>query len=92
MLDNFDGPGLQTAAMNIRRRWNLGSISQSLSNKVLLECSGGLTEENVKDYICSGIPPPTILTFAPDIDVYSTSSVHQSTQHVDYSLKVIQRR
>ena len=55
MLDNFDGPGLQKAAFNIRQRWNLGSNSQGLANKVLLECSGGLTEENVSSYLCNGI-------------------------------------
>lgn len=55
MLDNFDGPGLQKAALNIRQRWNLGSNSEGLTNKVLLECSGGLTEENVSSYLCNGI-------------------------------------
>jgi nicotinate-nucleotide pyrophosphorylase (carboxylating) len=56
MLDNFDGPGLQTAAKNIRERWSLGPSSQSPNNKVLLECSGGLTEQNVSSYLCNGIP------------------------------------
>jgi nicotinate-nucleotide pyrophosphorylase (carboxylating) len=55
MLDNFDGPGLQKAALHLRQRWNLGSNSQGLTNKVLLECSGGLTEENVSSYLCNGI-------------------------------------
>jgi nicotinate-nucleotide pyrophosphorylase (carboxylating) len=54
MLDNFDGPGLQKAAFSIRERWNLDSISKD-TNKVLLECSGGLTEENVASYLCNGI-------------------------------------
>jgi nicotinate-nucleotide pyrophosphorylase (carboxylating) len=54
MLDNFDGPGLQLAAFNLRKRWNLGSNSQGLTNKVLLECSGGLTEQNVTSYLCNG--------------------------------------
>ena len=55
MLDNFDGPGLQKAALHIRQRWDLGSNSQGRTNKVLLECSGGLTEENVSSYLCNGI-------------------------------------
>jgi len=60
MLDNFDGPDLQVAASSLRKRWNLGSNTPGLTNKVLLECSGGLTEENVSSYLCNGpsqIPP-----------------------------------
>jgi nicotinate-nucleotide pyrophosphorylase (carboxylating) len=56
MLDNFDGPLLKIAAKNIRERWSLGHNFQGPSNKVLLECSGGLTEENVSSYLCNGIP------------------------------------
>ena len=56
MLDNFDGPGLQKAAASIRQRWSLGNTSQGLRSKVLLECSGGLTEENFSSYLCNGIP------------------------------------
>ncbi|KAF8444270.1 Quinolinate phosphoribosyl transferase [Terfezia claveryi] len=43
---------------------------------VLLECSGGLGESNVAEYACN------------DIDIISTSSIHQSTKHVDFSLKI----
>jgi nicotinate-nucleotide pyrophosphorylase (carboxylating) len=57
MLDNFDGPGLQTAAMSIRQRWKLGGHSEGC-NRVLLECSGGLTEENVLSYLSNGEPSP----------------------------------
>ena len=42
----------------------------------LLECSGGLTESNLAAYLTN------------DIDIFSTSSVHQSVQHVDFSLKI----
>jgi nicotinate-nucleotide pyrophosphorylase (carboxylating) len=56
MLDNFDGPGLQAAASSIRQRWKLGTNEDSLQNKVLLECSGGLTEENLASYLSNGIP------------------------------------
>ncbi|KAK5130085.1 hypothetical protein LTR08_002473 [Meristemomyces frigidus] len=45
--------------------------------KFLIEVSGGLTEANVSEYVCD------------DVDVISSSSIHQSTQHVDFSLKVI---
>lgn len=47
--------------------------------KFLIEVSGGLTEENVSSYVCD------------DIDVISSSSIHQGVKHVDFSLKVIPR-
>ncbi|KAI9722902.1 MAG: hypothetical protein M1812_001350 [Candelaria pacifica] len=43
----------------------------------LIEVSGGLTEENVEPYVCD------------DIDIISTSSVHQGVKHVDFSLKIV---
>lgn len=47
------------------------------SNKAfLLECSGGLTLSNLSTYLCN------------DVDIYSTSSVHQGTGIVDFSLKI----
>ncbi|KAF1817673.1 nicotinate-nucleotide pyrophosphorylase-like protein [Eremomyces bilateralis CBS 781.70] len=45
--------------------------------KALVEVSGGLTEENVEAYVCQ------------DIDVISTSSIHQGVKHVDFSLKIV---
>jgi nicotinate-nucleotide pyrophosphorylase (carboxylating) len=59
MLDNFTGEGLKVAAANIKRRW------AHRGRQVLLECSGGLTEANVKEFVCE------------DIDIISTSSIHQ---------------
>ena len=47
MLDNFDGAGLKIAAANLKKRWNG-------KREILLECSGGLTENNVTDYISNG--------------------------------------
>ncbi len=47
MLDNFDGVGLQAAAKSVKERWQG-------KRGVLLECSGGLTEENVREYITNG--------------------------------------
>lgn len=46
MLDNFSGEGLRVAAGSIKQRW--------AGKSVLLECSGGLTEDNVKSYCCNG--------------------------------------
>jgi nicotinate-nucleotide pyrophosphorylase (carboxylating) len=45
--------------------------------RALVEISGGLTEANAPDYVCD------------DVDIISTSSIHQGVRHVDFSLKVI---
>jgi nicotinate-nucleotide pyrophosphorylase (carboxylating) len=42
----------------------------------LIEVSGGLREDNVFDYANN------------DVDIISTSSIHQGTPHVDFSLKI----
>ncbi|KAJ5162416.1 hypothetical protein N7492_007808 [Penicillium capsulatum] len=42
----------------------------------LIEVSGGLTEDNAAAFVC------------PDVDILSTSSIHQGTGIVDFSLKV----
>ncbi|WPK24012.1 hypothetical protein PUMCH_001266 [Australozyma saopauloensis] len=70
MLDNFKGPELQEAACSLRAHYKN-------SNKAfLLECSGGLTINNLSTYLCN------------DVDIYSTSSIHQGTGIVDFSLKI----
>ena len=43
----------------------------------LVEVSGGLTEANVTDFVCN------------DVDIISTSSIHQGVPHVDFSLKIV---
>ncbi|KAJ2916422.1 hypothetical protein MD484_g4013, partial [Candolleomyces efflorescens] len=48
--------------------------------KFLLESSGGITEENLQERAIN------------EIDIFSTSAVHQSVAHVDYSLKIQQPR
>lgn len=61
---------------------SLKTCAQSLKQKwqgkkqFLLECSGGLRSDNLESYLCS------------DIDVYSTSSIHQGTGVIDFSLKI----
>ena len=67
MLDNFTPESLQVAARNLKK---------DFGKKVVLECSGGLTVENIKGYLC------------PDVDVYSTSWIHQGTPVIDFSLKI----
>ncbi|RQM06788.1 hypothetical protein DH86_00002776 [Scytalidium sp. 3C] len=48
MLDNFDGEGLKVAARSLKQRW-------AGKKEFLLECSGGLTTENVETYINNGM-------------------------------------
>ncbi|MCJ1385201.1 nicotinate-nucleotide diphosphorylase (carboxylating) [Xylographa soralifera] len=43
----------------------------------LIEVSGGLTEDNVESFVCD------------DVDIISTSSIHQGVKHVDFSLKIV---
>jgi len=60
----------------------LASVAKSLKEKwagkkkFLLESSGNITEANIQDRVIS------------DIDILSTSAVHQSVQHIDFSLKI----
>jgi nicotinate-nucleotide pyrophosphorylase (carboxylating) len=68
MLDNFTPEGVREAAKGLKERWG---------DRLIIEVSGGLTEENVEPFV-SG-----------DIDVISSSSIHQGVKHVDFSLKII---
>ncbi|RKP30564.1 nicotinate-nucleotide pyrophosphorylase [Metschnikowia bicuspidata] len=70
MLDNFKGPDLQVAAHNLREHY------KNSNKNFLLECSGGLTLDNLATYLCN------------DVDIYSTSCIHQGTGIVDFSLKI----
>ncbi|ODQ66724.1 nicotinate-nucleotide diphosphorylase [Nadsonia fulvescens var. elongata DSM 6958] len=72
MLDNFDGQGLREAAISIKQRW------AGKNKQFFLECSGGLTEENIESYLSN------------EIDIYSTSSIHQGVGVIDFSLKINQ--
>lgn len=61
----------------------LQKVAQSLktyykgqNKSFLLECSGGLTLHNLSSYLCN------------DIDIYSTSSIHQGCSIIDFSLKI----
>jgi len=68
MLDNFTGEGVRIAARSLKERWG---------TRLLIEVSGGLTEENVQAFV------------SKDVDIVSTSSIHQGVKHVDFSLKVV---
>jgi nicotinate-nucleotide pyrophosphorylase (carboxylating) len=71
MLDNFSGDNLKVVAASLKRKW-----VEAGKKSVLLECSGGLREENITEFLCN------------DIDIYSTSMVHQGTGVIDFSLKI----
>jgi len=68
MLDNFTPEGVIVAAR---------ALKEKHGQKVLVEVSGGLTEENVDKFV------------SPHVDVLSTSSIHQGVKHVDFSLKIV---
>jgi nicotinate-nucleotide pyrophosphorylase (carboxylating) len=67
MLDNFTPDGVAVAAKELKKQFP----------GVLVEVSGGLTEENVAPFV------------GGDVDVISTSSIHQGVKHVDFSLKIV---
>ena len=70
MLDNFDGPGIHSAAASLKQRWS--------GHRFLVEASGGLTPENVSSYFS---PHVDVLSFGsltqsvPHID-YSLKIAH----------------
>ncbi|RTE82830.1 hypothetical protein BHE90_002599 [Fusarium euwallaceae] len=85
MLDNFTGDGVKVAAQSLKQRWQG-------KRHFLLEVSGGLQEDNFEAYLCNGkswiasfqSPPLT----EADVDILSTSSIHQGVPHIDFSLKI----
>ncbi|KAI5198564.1 hypothetical protein AUEXF2481DRAFT_70093 [Aureobasidium subglaciale EXF-2481] len=71
MLDNFTPEEMKRAARKIKENYGGGVRGP------LVEVSGGLTEDNVEDYV------------SDDVDIISSSSIHQGTKHVDFSLKIV---
>lgn len=67
MLDNFGPEALRSSAASLKARHG---------SRVLLECSGGLTLDNISAFLSN------------DVDIYSTSSVHQGVPVVDFSMKI----
>ncbi|KAJ9286309.1 hypothetical protein DTO027B5_1864 [Paecilomyces variotii] len=73
MLDNFTPEGVREVAKQLKTEWaNKGKPPGTF----LIEVSGGLTESNAATYA------------SDDVDILSTSSIHQGTGIVDFSLKV----
>ena len=87
MLDNIEGNELGSVARRLRERWT------GEGKKFLLETSGGITEDNLRERAIAG---KWILRYDEmnchfmrvEIDILSTSSVHQSAPHIDFSLKI----
>ena len=86
MLDNIPGDELISVARRLKEKWRG-------QRKFLFEASGNITEENLSERAVDGTPAFLIVSnhvhdFAPEIDILSTSAVHQSVPHIDYSLKI----
>lgn len=73
MLDNFTADGVRAAAKTIKDEW---AGKGKPRGTFLVEVSGGLNETNAAGYVCD------------DVDILSTSSLHQGVGIVDFSLKV----
>ncbi|CBF82722.1 nicotinate-nucleotide diphosphorylase (carboxylating) [Aspergillus nidulans FGSC A4] len=73
MLDNFTSEGVRQAAKQLKEEWTAKGKSRG---SFLIEVSGGLNEVNALQYVCD------------DVDIFSTSSIHQGVGIVDFSLKV----
>ncbi len=52
MLDNASGDTVKAAAASLKTRWKD-------RREFLLEISGGLTSDNVAEYVCNGKPAPS---------------------------------
>lgn len=77
MLDNFSGEGVKEVAARLKRRFAAEAEKGCGGKGFLIEVSGGLTEGNVQGFVCN------------EVDVISTSSIHQGVKHVDFSLKIV---
>lgn len=87
MLDNIEGSELASVARRLHERW------KGEGKKFMLETSGGITEDNLRERAIAGKWTPRYLKMSRhyvrvEIDILSTSSVHQSVPHIDFSLKI----
>jgi nicotinate-nucleotide pyrophosphorylase len=91
MLDNFSPEGVKVAAKSLKQKW-------AGKRDFLLEVSGGLRVSNAELYICNGLSPSPALAaghlckgladWSVDVDILSTSAIHQGVPTVDFSLKI----
>ncbi|KAJ2476343.1 nicotinate-nucleotide diphosphorylase (carboxylating) [Coemansia sp. RSA 2131] len=70
MLDNFKPEQLLLAAKSIKTK------CQSFQKQVLIEASGGITEDTAAQYM------------GPGVDIISFGNMTQGVPHVDFSLKI----
>ncbi|KAJ2161764.1 nicotinate-nucleotide diphosphorylase (carboxylating) [Coemansia sp. RSA 552] len=68
MLDNFTPAGLKATGLSVK--------AQRPNKPVLVEASGGITEETAAEYM------------GPGIDIISFGCMTQGVPHVDFSLKI----
>ncbi|EFE33725.1 uncharacterized protein ARB_07190 [Trichophyton benhamiae CBS 112371] len=73
MLDNFTADGVRAAAKQLKDEWYAKGKPRGT---FLVEVSGGLNETNAAKFVCD------------DVDILSTSSIHQGVGIIDFSLKV----
>lgn len=73
MLDNFSASEVAGAAKLLKDEWTAKGKPRG---SFLVEVSGGLNEGNAASFA------------AEDVDILSTSSIHQGVGIVDFSLKV----
>ncbi|KAM5480232.1 nicotinate-nucleotide diphosphorylase (carboxylating) [Microsporum canis] len=73
MLDNFTADGVRAAAKQLKDEWEAKGKPRG---SFLVEVSGGLNETNAAKFVCD------------DVDILSTSSIHQGVGIIDFSLKV----
>ena len=87
MLDNIEGTELVRVAKTLRERWRG-------KGHFLLETSGNITEINLQERAINGeyhlrsTITKSVEVLSAEIDILSTSAVHQSVQHIDFSLKI----
>lgn len=86
MLDNMEGDELVRVARSLKQKWKG-------QRKFLFESSGNITEANLHERAINGkLDSQMVFTndwfLIPEIDILSTSAVHQSVQHIDFSLKI----
>ncbi len=97
MLDNFTADGVKVAAKSLKEKW-------AGKREFLLEVSGGLRPSNAESYVCQGTYWRTKVfqihgsnldsrfriadRLFSDVDILSTSSIHQGVPTVDFSLKI----
>jgi len=76
LLDNFEPEELRESAAKLKQIKKAGTAVKG-NREFLVEVSGGITAKNLEDYLVN------------DVDILSTSSIHQGVPTIDFSLKII---